>query len=657
MADIKEVQDAKKQFLDQLTRMPTYVSSQDALDDLRLRLKEDGVDILRQCSAADGQPCWLRDCLEACNRILHTASFQITESSDGGLEVAWVFITTPPEDADTQEAEFLRDWLLSHHGCIHTISRCEGIVSDYLHPGLQSVEVSSVSSLGNQSSLEHISLYRATVGEAEGLADTLSRNSALKSFKVFDSTLPEDGSDKILEKLQNSHSLEEVALSYTPLSPSAAPALAELLRTSKSLKKLTMDGVDKDCVKIVLEGLHDCSSLEELRLFGLVPHGTPFVMKYSEVFRNLKVVCVPCNDFDDACAFEFAALIETSKNLIELDVSSSSFGDTGATTIAKALRCNKTLRRLSLSQDQLTSASLVELVDALSVNATVEHVNVSEINISEEHCARLFDDPKSAGAFKRIFVIWKQDRLKELTVMLQRDDHMPQVYVEINSGVPPPDLEAFFDALLSSRTVTELSFYPRGSMSDFFIDQLVRLLRTTTTIRAVHNRLSVGEELEERYLVRLLEALQHNKSVAEFTTLVSYLTIPMGNALGKLLEVNNTLTSVVLCEYWSVEPEVARTLANSMRHNYTLLELRIEWDAEDVEGLSEVWEALRRNKALLYPAAQFVMKEADDERAAEALKKVHTSWALVDEVMKRTEKGEAEVRRDIADALSRAGAS
>ncbi|CAN8002003.1 unnamed protein product [Ixodes hexagonus] len=654
MAEIKGVEDAKKQFLDQLNRMPRYASSQDALDDLRLRLKEDGVDILRQCSAADGQPCWLRDCLEACNRILHAASFQITESSDGGLEVTWVFITTP-ENADTQEAEFLRDWLLSHHGCIHTIKRCEGTDSNWLHPGLQSVEVSSVSSLGNQSSLEHISLYCATVGEAEGLADTLSRNSALKSFKVFESTLPEDGSDKILEKLQNSHSLEEIELCYTPLSPSAARALANLLRTSKSLKKLSMDGVDKDCVKIVLEGLHDGSSLEELRLFGLVPEETPFFMKYSEVFRNLKVVHVPCNGFDDACAFEFAALIETSTILIELDVSSSSFGDSGATAIARALRGNNSLRRLSLSQDQLTSASLVEIVDALSVNTTVEHVDVSEINILEEHCARLFEDPKSAGAFKRIFVIWRQDRLKELTAMLLRDDHMPHVYVDINSGVPPADLEAFFDALLSSRSVTELSFYPSATMFDFFIDQLVRLLKTTTTIRTVHNRLRAEEGCEEPYLVRLLEALQHNKSVAVFSTYVPYVTIPMGNVLGKLLEVNNTLTSVDLCDYWSVDPEVARTLANSMRHNYTLLELHIEWDAEDVEGLPEVREALRRNKALLYPAAQFVMKEADDERAAEALRKVHTSWALVEEVMKRTEKGQAEVRQDIADALRRAG--
>ncbi|CAN8002005.1 unnamed protein product [Ixodes hexagonus] len=588
MADIKEVQDAKKQFLDQLTRMPTYASSQDGLDDLRLRLKEDGVDILRQCSAGDKQPCWLRDCLEACNKILHTASFQITETSDGGLEVTSVSTTTP-ENADTQEAEFLRDWLLSHHGCIHTFQRCEGIVSDCLHPGLQSVEVSSVSSIGNQSSLEHISLCCATVGEAEGLADTLSRNSALKSLKVFESTLPEDGSDKILEMRQNSHSPEEIELCCTPPSHSVARTLAKLLRTSKSLKKLSMYGVDKYCVKIVLDGLHDSSSVEELRLFGLVPEGTPFFMKCSEVFRNLKVVHVPCNGFDDACALEFAALIETSKTLIELDVSSSSFGDSGVTAIARALRCNNSLRRLSLWQDKLTSASLVELVDALSVNTTVEHVDVSQINILEEHCARLFEDPKSAGAFKRIFVVWKEDRLKELTAMLQRDDHMPQVYVEISSGVPPPDLEAFFDALLSSRTVTELSFYPGGSMFDFFIDQLVKLLKTTSTIRTVRNLLLRADEgPEERYVVRLLEALQHNNSVTEFSTDVSYLTIPIGNVLGKLLEVNNTLTSVDLCDHWSVDPEVARTLANSMRHNYTLVDLQIEWDAED-------WKVWRRS--------------------------------------------------------------
>uniref|UniRef100_A0A6B0VE57 Putative ribonuclease inhibitor-like protein n=1 Tax=Ixodes ricinus TaxID=34613 RepID=A0A6B0VE57_IXORI len=624
---------------------------------MRLRLKEDGVDILRQCSAGEKEPCWLRECLAACNKILHTASLQITESADRGLVVEWVFVTTP-NDADTLQADFLKDWLLSRHSCIHSVSRAGDLLSGCPHPGLRSVEASSVSGLGHLSTLEHFSLFSATLTDAsvEELADTLGRNQNLKSFKMIHSAVPESGSEKILAKLEGCPSLEAVELSYTSLSASAARVLAQLLCTSKSLKKLTMEGVDQECVKIALEGLHDGSSLEEIYLFGLEPHESPFFMKYSEVFKNLKVIRLPCNELDNASAFEFAALIEASETLVELGLNSNSFGDGGAVAIAKALRRNKTLRELSLPQD-LTSVSLVEFVDALTVNTTLERVDVSEVDILEEHRARLFEDPKSAGAFKRIFVIWKQKWLRDLAALLRRGDHMPQVYVDVDPGVPPADLDAFFDALLASHTVTEVSFYPREFSFDLLVNRLAALLRGTTTIRAVHYRLSSNKKHEETHLVRLLDALQDNTSVADFTMLVSYLTVPMGVALGKLLEVNNTLTTLTLCEYWSVHPEVARTLANSMRHNYTLLDLRIEWDAEDVEGLPEVWEALRRNKALLYPAAEFVAGEAVDERAAGALRKVHRSWALVEEVMKRTGKREAEVRQDIADALSRLGAS
>ncbi|XP_029832178.2 uncharacterized protein LOC115316820 isoform X1 [Ixodes scapularis] len=658
MADDGEDQNSEEQLLNQLIRKPRYTSSRDALNDMRLRLKEDGVDILRQCSAGEKEPCWLRECLAACNKILHTASLQITESADRGLVVEWVFVTTP-NDADTLQADFLKDWLLSRHSCIHSVSRAGDLHSGCPHPGLRSVEASSVSGLGHLSTLENFSLCYATLTDAsvEELADMLGKNHNLKSFKMIHSTVPEPGSEKILAKLEGCLSLEAVELSYTSLSASAARVLAQLLSTSKSLKKLSMQGVDKECAKIALEGLHDGSSLEEIYLFGMEPNESPFFMKYSKAFKNLKVVRLPCNELNDTSAFEFAALIEASETLVELGLDTSSFGDGGAVAIAKALRRNKTLRKLSLSQGQLTSASLVEFVDALTVNTTLEYLDVSEVDILEEHRERLFEDPKSAGAFKRIFVIWKQKWLRDLAALLRRGDHMPEVYVDVDPGVPPADLDAFFDALLASPTVTEVSFYPNDFSFDLLVDRLAALLRGTTTIRAVHNRLSPDEKYEETHLVRLLDALRDNTSVADFTMLVSYLTVPMGVALGKLLEVNNTLTTLTLCEYWSVDPEVARTLANSMRHNYTLLDLRIEWDAEDVEGLPEVWEALRRNKALLYPAAEFVTGEAEDERAAEALRKVHRSWALVEEVMKRTGKREAEVKQDIADALSRLGAS
>ncbi|KAM7294678.1 uncharacterized protein ISCGN_024184 [Ixodes scapularis] len=532
MADVAEDQNTEEHLLDQLTRKPRYASSRKALNDMRLRLKEDGVDILRQCSAGEKEPCWLRESLAACNKILHTASLQITESADRGLVVEWVFVTTP-NDADTLQADFLKDWLLSRHSCIHTVSRAGDLLSGCPYPGLRSVELSSVSGLGHLSTLEHFSLYSAKLTDAsvEELADTLGRNHNLKSFKIIHSTVPESGSEKILAKLEGCPSLEAVELSYTSLSASAARVLAQLLRTSKSLKKLTMEGVDKECAKIALEGLHDGSSLEEIYLFCLVPHEIPFFMKYSEVFKNLKVLCLPCNELDNASAFEFAALIEASETLAELGLDTNSFGDGGAVAIAKALRHNKTLRKLSLPQG-LTSVSLVEFVDALTVNTTLERLDVSEVDILDEHRARLFEDPKSAGAFKRIFVIWKQKWLRDLVALLRRGDHMQQVYVDVDPGVPPADLDAFFDALLASHTVTEVSFYPKEFSFDLLVDRLAALLRGTTTIRAIHNRLSPDEKHQETQLVRLLDALRENTSVADFTMLVSYLTVPMGVALG-----------------------------------------------------------------------------------------------------------------------------
>ncbi|CAN7940256.1 unnamed protein product, partial [Ixodes hexagonus] len=428
---------------------------------------------------------------------------------------------------------------------------------------------------------------------------------------------------------------------------------------SKSLQKVSLEGVPGHCVRRACESLDKDSPLESLSLFDLTPSEPegPFRIKFSEAFRYLKVLNITCTALDDACALDLATLIETSETLRELDASSSSIKDCGGIVIANSLRTNKALVKLILSGNDLTSSSLVAFAEAMTINTTLEFLDISDVEISAEDSKRLFD-PKHDSVFRRTYITWNQNWLNELTAILKRDNHMPQLHVDINSEFSPTDLTAFFDALLSNRTVTELSFHPSGDMFDVFVDRLASLLEQTETIRNVYNHLGLGGSVplsvEESYLTRLLNALKKNKSVEEFATYVSVITLPLAVTIGELLEANDTLTDLALCEYYSLDADVAQAIANGLRYNCTLLELRLHWEADVVEGMSDIWEALRRNKALLCPVARFVTGRTADESAARALKKAHRSRALVQELMKLTGKDEAGVREDIAAALCRA---
>lgn len=432
-----------------------------------------------------------------------------------------------------------------------------------------------------------------------------------------------------------------------------AHALRRRLTESRSLKKLKFWGTRMSVVKITLENLEEDTSLEELELFGVETEDQGFSINLSGIFRKLRVLRLMCSDIGDAFAREVADFLRGNDSLQDLSLWCSEIGDEGAVAIAKALTANTTLKTLNLVQNNLTSKTLMAFADVVTVNTTLKLAELFEVDLDLEEIGVLFEQDRYAHVFERIYILWRQDFLPNLTKLLLEDRHCCDVSVDVTSSVPEDVLQEFFDAAAHNKTMRNLHFYPSGNTFDALIDGLVHVVKETKTLTHIQNLLTTDRS---ELLVRVLNALKSNSSVTNFSMYAELLTPDIAQALSELLLVNNTLVDVAVCEYWGITSEVLGVILKGLRENFTLTGLMVSWDPDDdVEGVSEMEALLKRNANVLEKAAEFVVCDgqySDDDKdgyreGADSLKKVISSVGLLDILEKRTGKNRDTLRSDV----------
>ncbi|XP_077545418.1 uncharacterized protein LOC144158417 isoform X2 [Haemaphysalis longicornis] len=437
--------------------------------------------------------------------------------------------------------------------------------------------------------------------------------------------------------------------------------LRHILVTNPSVKKLTIWEVSLSVFRTVFEDLEEPLSLEELVVLNIDFEGQNFCLRLSGIFRNLCVLDLrggsqpSRNTSDDGggLASSIADLLRDNTTLQELSLWCDELGDAGCSVLAKALTTNDTLKKLHIVDETLTSKTVVAFAETLVVNSALEKVDIFEVDMSEGDVSFLFEEDKYANTFKRLYILWRQKFLPQLTMLLREDRHCSDVSVDVTESVHADVLQDFLDAVAKSKTVRMLHFYPSGKTFDALADGLVSVLSRTTTITQIQNLMQAEED--GKALVKVLSALKDNNTVTDFMMMVEILSPEICRSLSEVLATNKTLSSVSICEYYGILPEQLRVILEGLRCNYTVTHLMVAWDPDDVEGVAEMEELLERNRGLLNKAAQFVKEggDATDVEGADALKKVRSSPRLVEKLQEVTGKGKEAVLDDIAAAVTR----
>uniref|UniRef100_A0A131YJR4 Protein nlrc3 n=1 Tax=Rhipicephalus appendiculatus TaxID=34631 RepID=A0A131YJR4_RHIAP len=447
------------------------------------------------------------------------------------------------------------------------------------------------------------------------------------------------------------------ALEYWEISEKDAVVLRRLLSTSPSLRKLCVWNMPFSAFKIAFEDLEECSSLEELHLRAIECGEQDFGVKLCGVFSNLSLLDLHCGNVETAAASNIATYLRGNKKLKEFSLWYSCGGDEGAAALIEALKLNDTLKRFTLAQVKLSSETMIAFAELLTVNSTLECVDIFDACfVEDDETAASLEKYCNAGVFKRFRIVWTEKLLPLLTRLVREKACWPELSVSVTASVNRDVLREFFDAVASDTSVTMLHFYPSDDAFDELADGIASVVKRTTTLKRVQNLMFVktGNEYQ---LVKVLDALKENRSVTSFDMFVDVLTPGVATSLSELLAVNDVLNEVAVCQYWGITADILGTILRGLRKNYVVTKLMVSWDPDDdVEGVPEMEELLKRNVHLHEKAAEFVRAGGDaesDAEGADALKKVRTSANLVERVRGLTGKTSEAARELIQAAVSR----
>lgn len=398
------------------------------------------------------------------------------------------------------------------------------------------------------------------------------------------------------------------------LSQEEARSLSHLLRSNKSVKKLSMTGVSLSALRAAFDKLEDWGSLEELELFYVECEGEDFSIDLSGAFRKLRTIDLRCDNVSGAFAQNIAGYLRESKSLQELSLWGSCGGDEGVLAIADALTMNDTLKKLRVVGEKLSSQTLVAFAKTLAVNSTLELVDLFDTCSTEKDQVTLLSQ-QDGCLFERLYILWSEELLPLVTRLVREGRHGPDLSVSVTASVDKDILREFFDAVAANTTLRLLHFYPSDECFDELADGIASVVKRTTTLKEVQNLMHVAEGREQQ-LVRVLDALRENRSVTCFSMYVELLRVDAATALSRLLKANDTLTSVSVCEYWGITSDIVGIILEGLRQNNTVTSLMVSWDPDDdVAGIAEMEQLLKRNACLLEQPGECVNCDCADPEA------------------------------------------
>ncbi|XP_037529110.1 uncharacterized protein LOC119406435 [Rhipicephalus sanguineus] len=443
-------------------------------------------------------------------------------------------------------------------------------------------------------------------------------------------------------------------LRYRELSVTEASVLRRVLSMGPPVRKLFLQQISLCPFKVAFHNQETCPSLKEVHIDFVECEGKALSVSRCGMFRSLHSLHLCSVNSGSAFAEDIASYVRQNRSLRELSLCTSCGGDEGVATLMQALAGNDTLKRFSLADMELSSDTLTGFANMLVFNSALEMVNLTDVcSVEKDKVLSLLGQELYAGVFKRLKIQWPEELLPELTALLSVEGCCPELSVSVTPSACEAVLREFFGALAADKTLRVLRFLSNEDTFEAFADGIVSGLRRTTTLRAVNIGMCV-DSAKARQLIDLLDALKENRSVAKFAISTEVVTPEIATSLSELLAVNNTLNDVAIFNYCEILPGEVETIVKGSKTNYTLTSFVVYSECNDCEGVREMAAILQRNNRLKNKAAEFVILGADaaDEIGVDALRKVHSSDALVEMVQRLTGRTREEALEDIQAALA-----
>lgn len=173
----------------------------------------------------------------------------------------------------------------------------------------------------------------------------------------------------------------EITMRYHGLSPTAAKAIALVLRNNISLEKLNLDGnwIGSEGGECMARMLEENEYITELSLADnkLGTEGARSICRMLNINAGLRKINLSGNEFVDTDAAFFASILENNKYLKDLNLSHNMFGEEGGAILGAAIGANDILDVIDLSWNHLRQKGAVAVANGIKENVGLKRINLS----------------------------------------------------------------------------------------------------------------------------------------------------------------------------------------------------------------------------------------------------------------------------------------
>ncbi|CAN7983648.1 unnamed protein product [Ixodes hexagonus] len=614
---------------------------------LKAYFEKHSLDLSAPCSATSGseaststvrtlqKSCWVAENIGLWNSLLHPVGIELRENVAGKLTLQTFVRCNPNSTQYRVVSAFLVKRLLNDHHCVQRVDlsyagelfgdKSQLVSQIRPNDGVQQItldgrqvskpELSKLVRVSLRGNPFQIGFRNASLGAAEmtALAQSIKTMTRLADLDLSENGLKVRDSLELFAAIETSRTVKCLKLDNNMIGVRGAQRFAKLLTINKALLRVSLFKTkikDKGAVAIG-EALAANNALEFLSIGGnsVGPTGAKAIA--SSLKQNTALICLDLreNSLGDSGAVFHAQALRSNETLRELYLCRNAIGDAGVVAISDSLANNRALLGLSIHENAFSEDGVAALARLMNSNKTLKRLNAT--SLSSLSSAAQFNAFAQALVLNRSLEgvqlsVWCPGAMETLSQKLRCHETLRDLSIFSYAS----DMSPLFGALASNRSLR--AFELHGSLNFDNAKALAKLLRATTTIRSVN----VAHKVCNVSLMPLVHGLASNASVWTFRVGSHRLGINLCKAIANMLEVNRTLSTLVL-DGATVDEAGLMTVDYGLSANQILQHLSIAYPASSAAGFS-VSESLRRNGSLLSHAAQFALKTATDRDSAAA---------------------------------------
>ena len=230
--------------------------------------------------------------------------------------------------------------------------------------------------------LEVLSLQGNNLDSCAILARLVPHMPNLQTLDLLRNPIKQGRAAALITSLIGHNSLKELSLPGISFGVEGSRSLRKLLSTSTTIKKLLIWSLSTEAFKLIISGLQDNTSLEELSSFSDFSLQTSITLA-SVLKTNHSLVSLYLSG-SDINLYHLARALCTNNTLQKLYLDLNTIEVEGAAKLALALRSNHTLLGLNLVNCHIDTYGACHLATAFHTNHTLQQLHLGYNTIGDE---------------------------------------------------------------------------------------------------------------------------------------------------------------------------------------------------------------------------------------------------------------------------------